>query len=241
MPIAITRRSPNRSTRRPAGSAPTTRISANALITLAAAADADAELAGERRDGRRDDPVAERDGERDRGQYRHLPRQPAERATWQGRHRPYSVAYQVAGARFFRRGQPGGANPPMAPLPVLGCGAGAPAHRARPSRARSKTDWTATRPGPSRVSHDVLAWQRAELNQYAPCGYSKCRNIRTDWSFQISAPGWTRIRSPGRQVTDERVARGVQQQQAVAAVWRRTCPSSGPAGSATPRRPRPGW
>ena len=38
MPAAITTCSPNRSTSRPAGSAPTTRISANALITLAAAA-----------------------------------------------------------------------------------------------------------------------------------------------------------------------------------------------------------
>ncbi len=38
MPAAITECSPNRSTSRPAGSAPTTRISANALITPAAAA-----------------------------------------------------------------------------------------------------------------------------------------------------------------------------------------------------------
>jgi hypothetical protein len=38
MPIAITRREPNRSTSGPAGSANATRISANALITLAAAA-----------------------------------------------------------------------------------------------------------------------------------------------------------------------------------------------------------
>ena len=38
MPTAITACSPNRSTSRPAGSAPRTRISANALITLAAAA-----------------------------------------------------------------------------------------------------------------------------------------------------------------------------------------------------------
>ena len=38
MPAAITPGSPNRSTRRPAGSAPTMRIRANALITLAAAA-----------------------------------------------------------------------------------------------------------------------------------------------------------------------------------------------------------
>jgi hypothetical protein len=37
-PTAITRREPNRSTRRPAGIANATRISANALITLAAAA-----------------------------------------------------------------------------------------------------------------------------------------------------------------------------------------------------------
>ncbi len=38
IPAAITPGSPNRSTRRPAGSAPTTLISANTLITLAAAA-----------------------------------------------------------------------------------------------------------------------------------------------------------------------------------------------------------
>jgi hypothetical protein len=38
MPAAITLCSPNRSTSRPAGSAPSTRISANALMTLAAAA-----------------------------------------------------------------------------------------------------------------------------------------------------------------------------------------------------------
>ncbi len=38
IPTAIVRRSPNRSTSRPAGSAPTTRIKAKALITLAAAA-----------------------------------------------------------------------------------------------------------------------------------------------------------------------------------------------------------
>ena len=38
MPAAITTGSPNRSTRRPAGSAPTMRISANALTTPAAAA-----------------------------------------------------------------------------------------------------------------------------------------------------------------------------------------------------------
>ena len=38
MPVAITTGSPNRSTRRPAGSAPTMRIRANALTTLAAAA-----------------------------------------------------------------------------------------------------------------------------------------------------------------------------------------------------------
>ena len=38
MPAAITACSPNRSTRRPAGSAPTTRSRANALTTLAAAA-----------------------------------------------------------------------------------------------------------------------------------------------------------------------------------------------------------
>jgi hypothetical protein len=37
MPTAIVRRSPNRSTRRPAGNAPTIRMSAKALITLAAA------------------------------------------------------------------------------------------------------------------------------------------------------------------------------------------------------------
>src|SRR5262249_61781153 len=30
---------------------------------------------------------------------------------------------------------------------------------------RSNTDWTATRPGPCRSSHTVLACQRAELNQ----------------------------------------------------------------------------
>jgi len=38
MPAVITLASPKRSTRRPAGSAPTTLISANTLITLAAAA-----------------------------------------------------------------------------------------------------------------------------------------------------------------------------------------------------------
>ena len=38
MPAAITRREPNRSASQPAGSANATRISANALITLAAAA-----------------------------------------------------------------------------------------------------------------------------------------------------------------------------------------------------------
>jgi hypothetical protein len=38
IPVAITRREPNRSASRPAGNANATRISANALITLAAAA-----------------------------------------------------------------------------------------------------------------------------------------------------------------------------------------------------------
>ena len=66
IPAAITPGSPNRSTRRPAGSAPTTRINANTLITLAAAVDADAKLAGEGRDGRGDDPEPECDRERDR-------------------------------------------------------------------------------------------------------------------------------------------------------------------------------
>ena len=80
MPAAITPGSPKRSTRRPAGSAPTTRISANTLITLAAAVYADAKLAGEGRDGRGDDPEPECDRERYRGEDRHFRRQILERA-----------------------------------------------------------------------------------------------------------------------------------------------------------------
>jgi RNA polymerase sigma-70 factor (ECF subfamily) len=60
-----------------------------------------------------------------------------------------------------------------------------------------KTDCMAIRPGPSSVSHTDLACHRAEENQYRPRGYSKCRNIRTEGSFQISPPGWMQIRSPG--------------------------------------------
>lgn len=61
----------------------------------------------------------------------------------------------------------------------------------------SNTDLIATRPGPWSVSQIDLACHRVELNQYFPLGYSKCRNICTDGSFQIRPLGWTRIRSPG--------------------------------------------
>jgi hypothetical protein len=79
MPIAITRREPNRSTSGPAGSANATRISANALITLAAAA-TPTPNGGRRRGCPRHDRVAERHGERHRGQDRRLARQASERA-----------------------------------------------------------------------------------------------------------------------------------------------------------------
>src|SRR5215468_9802773 len=62
---------------------------------------------------------------------------------------------------------------------------------------RSNTDWTATRPGPCRVSQMVLACHRAELNQYWPRGYSKCSHIWTVGSFQIRLLGCTQMRSPG--------------------------------------------
>src|SRR5215813_766431 len=81
MPTAITAGSPNLSTRRPAGSAPTMRIRANALTTPAAAAVMAVGItivAGERRDVGGDDPEPERHGERDGGEDGHLARQAAE-------------------------------------------------------------------------------------------------------------------------------------------------------------------
>jgi len=54
----------------------------------------------------------------------------------------------------------------------------------------SKTDLMAIRPGPCSVSQIDFACHLAELNQYCPRGYSKCKNICTDGSFQISPPGW---------------------------------------------------
>ncbi len=80
-PTAITRREPNRSTRRLSGRiANATRISANALITLAAAATLTPNWLAKRGDARRHDPVAERHSERHRRQDRHHARQARERA-----------------------------------------------------------------------------------------------------------------------------------------------------------------